>query len=273
MSLSASPDRFDIAKGDVIAWTILLENNGDGTACGSIVNVTLDQGLQLVDIDSPKKALNWSYASLAPGQTEQVILKARVVSTKSCYSTFFQASWGPTPCQVISQLSELGARTAIRKQPDQPRSLAIGESAGFEISADLPCGAHELWINDTVPLGLIYNESSLCVQGPGPQSELVTANSDGSQQICLFFGDALPAQTIEIAYNCLLENAPQNQNDAVLAGTIASMSWTEGQAGKTDADEAGSLTVIEPDLMLEMQATQPFAAPDEKISFTLALYH
>jgi hypothetical protein len=53
LSLSASPDRFDIAKGDVIAWTILLENNGNGTACGSIVNVTLDRGFQLVDIDSP----------------------------------------------------------------------------------------------------------------------------------------------------------------------------------------------------------------------------
>ena len=115
MSLSASPDRFDIAKGDEIAWTILLENDGDGTAYGVVVNVTLDQGLQLVDIDSPKKALNWSYASLAPGQTEQIILKARVVSTQGSYSSTFQARWGSGPCQEIGQLSELGARTALKK--------------------------------------------------------------------------------------------------------------------------------------------------------------
>jgi len=264
LSLSASPDRFDIAKGDEVAWTILLENEGDGTAYNVVVNVTLDQGLQLIDMNS----LSWSYASLVPGQTEQIILKARVVSTKGSYSTLFQARWGPTPCQEIDQLSELGARTAIRKQPDLPRRLAVGETVGFEISADLPKGARELWINDSIAKGLIYNQSSLSVHGPAVQRELVAENS-----ICWFFGDAGPAQTIEITYNCILENAPDNQDKVVLAGTKATMSWMEGQAGKTDADEAGPLTVLEPDLVLEMQATRPFAAPEGSVSFTLALYH
>ncbi len=107
LSISASPDRFDIAKGDEITWTILLENDGEGTAHCVVVNVTLNQGLQLVDIDSPKKALNWSYASLAPGQTERVILKARAVSTLCSYSGVFQARWGIGPCQEIDQLSNL----------------------------------------------------------------------------------------------------------------------------------------------------------------------
>ncbi|MCX6673331.1 MAG: lamin tail domain-containing protein [Methanothrix sp.] len=264
LSLSASPNRFDIAKGDEIAWTILLENDGNGTAYSVVVNVTLDQGLQLVDINS----LSWSYASLAPGQTVQIILKARVVSTKGSYSSTFQARWGSVPCQEIEQLSELGARTALRKQPDQPRSLAVGETVGFEISADLPKGARELWINDSIAKGLIYNKSSLSVLGIAMKRELVAENS-----ICWFFGDAGPAETIEIAYNCLLENAPDNQDGVILAGTIAHMSWQEGQAGKIDADEAGSLTVVEPDLVLKMQASRPFAAPEERVSFTLALYH
>ncbi|MFA6373568.1 MAG: lamin tail domain-containing protein, partial [Methanothrix sp.] len=273
LSLSASPDRFDIAKGDEIAWTILLENDGDGTAYGVIVNVTLDSGLQLVEIDSQKKAQNWSYASLAPGQTERIILKAKAVSTQSSYSSTFQARWGIGPCQEVSQHSEQGARTALRKMPDQPRSLTVGETVGVEISADLPRGAHDLWINDTIAKGLIYNKSSLSVQGPGLQRELVDENSDGTQQIAWFFGDAGPAQTIEIAYNCLLANAPENQEGVILAGTTARMSWQEGAARKADADEAGALTVVEPDLVLEMQATRPFAAPDDKISFTLILYH
>ncbi len=175
MSLSASPDRFDIAKGDEIAWTILLENDGDGTAYGVIVNVTLDPGLQLVEIDSPKKALDWSYASLAPGQTEQIILKARVVETPGAATPApFKPVGALVPARRSDQLSKLGARTALRKQPDQPRSLAVGETVGFEISADLPRGAHGLWINDTIPQGLIYNKSSLSVQGPGLQRELVS---------------------------------------------------------------------------------------------------
>ncbi|MGB5101127.1 MAG: lamin tail domain-containing protein [Methanothrix sp.] len=273
LSLSASPDRFDIAKGDEITWTIQLENEGDGTAYSVVVNVTIDQGLQLVDIDSTKRAQNWSYASLAPGQTEQIILKARAVSAQSSYSSTFQARWGPGPCQEVSQHSKLGARTALKKLPDQPRSLTVGETVGFEISADLPRGAHDLWINDTIAKGLIYNKNSLSVQGPAVQREMVTENSDGTQQIAWFFGDAGPAEIIEITYSCLLANAPENQDGSVLAGTTARMSWRDGAARKADADEAGSLIVVEPDLVLEMQSFRPFAAPDERISFTLVLYH
>ncbi|MBN1236022.1 MAG: DUF11 domain-containing protein, partial [Methanotrichaceae archaeon] len=271
LSLSASPDRFDIARGDEINWTILLENDGDGTAYDVVVNATLSQGLQLLSINQPGQ--NWSISSLAPGQTEQIILKARAVETLSSYSTHFIAHWGPGPCQEISRLSELGARTAIRKLPDQPRCLAVGEAAVFEISAELPNGGRELWINDTIPRGLIYNGSSLSLQGPALQRELATANPDGSRLICWLFADAGPAEQIEIAYNCLLENTQKNQNTAVLESATATMSWIEGRIQKTDADEAGALTVVEPDLVLEMKAERPFSAPDSSISFTLAVYH
>ncbi len=105
------------------------------------------------------------------------------------------------------------------------------------------------------------------------QRELVAENSDGTQQIGWFFGDAGPAETIAITYNCLLANEPENQDGAVLAGTIVRMSWQDGPAQKADADEAGSLTVVEPELVLEMKASRPFAAPEERVSFTLLLYH
>jgi len=273
LSITATPDRFDIAKGDQIAWTILLENDGDGTAYNVVVNVTIDQGLQLAEIDSPNKEQNWSYASFAPGQNERIILKAKAISTQSSYTSTFQTRWGRSPCQEISQGSVLGARTAIRKMPDQPRSLAIGEAAHFDIFADLARGAHNLWINDTIPRGLTYNKSSLSVQGLAIQSEMVAENSDGSRQISWFFGDAGPANTIEIAYNCQLANAPENREGMVHAGTMASMSWIEGTASKADADEAGSIAVVEPDLALEMQAARPFTSPEERVSFTFLLYH
>lgn len=37
------------------------------------------------------------------------------------------------------------------------RALVVGEAAGYQISADLPKGARKLWINDTIPRGLIYD--------------------------------------------------------------------------------------------------------------------
>ncbi|OPY49671.1 MAG: hypothetical protein A4E49_03043 [Methanosaeta sp. PtaU1.Bin112] len=273
LSLSTAPDRFDVAPGDEIIWTILLENNGDGTAHNVALNLTIDKGLQLVEIDSPNKDLDWGYASLAPGQGKRITLKAKVTSAQKSYISAFRARWGPDPCQETTQLSLLGARTALRKTPDQPRSLTVGESVGFEISADLPRGARSLWINDTIPSALTYNESSLSVQGRAPLEMMVAANPDGTQRIGWFFGDCGPAETIDISYDCQLDNSPENQDGRVLAGTTARMSWNEGAAGRADADECGPLNVVEPDLVLEMQSARPFAAPQDSVAFTLLLYH
>ncbi len=273
LSISVSQDRFDVALGDVVIWTILLQNNGDGTAHDVIVNATIDTCLQLLEIDSPQGSLNSSYASLAPGRTERITLKAKVISTRNSYTSAFVARWGTGPCQEVTQISELGARTALRKTPDQPRSLTVGESVGFEVSADLPRGARCLWINDTIPSGLNYNKSSLSVHGRMPQGEVVAANSDGTRRIGWFFGDCGPAETIDISYDCQLDNLPENQDGTVLAGTTARMSWQEGAAGRDDADECGPLMVVEPDLVLEMQAARPYAAPYDPVAFTLLLYH
>ncbi len=273
LTLSATPDRFDVSKGDVVDWTVLLENDGDGTACSVAFNATLDTGLQLIRIDSTAPEIVREYTTLAPGDKVQIRLKARVMSSAGGHSGIFKASWGTGPCQEARTVSELGGRTAIRKQPDNIRSLAIGEFADYEIEADLPKGAHSLWINDTIPRGLIYNRSSLSLHGSAPLQEILIPNSDGSVEVCHLFGDAVPAQTIAITYNCRLENAPECQDGVVLAGTKASMSWTDGKGRKTDSDEAGGLTVVEPELMLELQASRPFAATEDRISYLLSVCH
>ena len=273
LSISATPDLFDVAKGDVIEWTVLLENDGDGTAYGAAFNATLDKSLQLISIDSTEPGFVQNCTALAPGAKVQIRLKARVVSSAGDYSAVFNARWGAGPCQEVKTVSELGARTAIRKQPDNIRSLAIGEVADFEVEADLPKGAHNFWINDTIPSGLIYNQSSLSLHGSAPLQEVHNMNSDGSLEVCRLFGDAGPAQAITITYNCRLENAPECQDGVVLPGTKASTSWTDGQSRKNDSDEAGATDVVEPELMLELQASRPFAAEEDHVSYLLSICH
>jgi uncharacterized repeat protein (TIGR01451 family) len=273
LSISATPDRFDIGMGDEIAWTILLKNDGDGAAYSVLVETALGSGLQLLAIDSPERDLEWRYARIGPGAIERVVLKARVISTQDSYSTAFKARWGPGPCQEIGQLSELEARTAIRKHPDLPRCLAVGDKASYEISADLPAGARNLWINDTIAGGLTYNQSSLSVQGHPLQREILVANSDGSSEVCWQFADTGPAQTIEIGYNCQLMNAAECQDGVMLAGTKACMSWMNGSVQSTDADKSGALRVVEPELILEMQYTRPFACEDDRITYLLTACH
>ena len=273
LSLTATPDRFDVAKGDVIDWTVLLVNSGDGTAYGASFNATLDKSLQLKSLDSTASGIVQNCTTLAPGAEVQIRLKARVVSSAGDYSAVFNACWGTGPCQEVRTVSELGARTAIRKQPDNIRSLAIGEVADYEVEADLPKGAHDFWINDTIPRGLIYNQSSLSLHGSAPLQEVQTPNSDGSLEVCHLFGDAGQGQTITITYNCRLENAPECQDGVVLPGTKASTSWMDGKGRKNDSDEAGALVVVEPELMLEMQTSRPVAAMEDRISYLLSVCH
>jgi len=271
LSLSVIPDKFDVALGDVLAWTILLENNGNGTAYNVLVNDTLGSGLALLGTDSPGGSRNWNYASILPGEKKEIVLKAKVVSIQDYYRNLVNASWGCGSCQEIIRLCEVGRRTSIRKGPDYDRSLAVGELANYEISADLPKGARSLWINDTIPSGLSYNRSGLSLQGAALKNELTISKGDGSQQICWFLGDVGPSQNIEIEYNAQVINSPDNQDGVVLEGTKASMNWNGCQ--EPDMDEAGSLNIIEPDLALEKKASAPAVGVGDSLVYTVTFYH
>lgn len=271
LSLSAQPDRFDIARGDSVIWTVILENHGNGTAHDVILNASLSSGLQFSGTNSMHTSRIVS--PLAAGETEDIKLTAKAVATKSSYSCDFSLTWGLDPCQEIRQTSLLSPRTAIAKEPDQPRSFTIGQWVPFTIFADLPRGASGLWINDTIPGGLIYNESSLSWQGRDPLQETRKDNLDGSQQICWFFGDIGAAQQIELRYDCLLANLAGNQNGSSLAETKATMTWMEGGGRKNDSDEAGPIFIVEPDLHLDILPAHTFAAPGSRIQFLLNVSH
>lgn len=270
LSLSAVSDRFEAAKGDEITWRILLENTGNGTASHVEVNVTLGSGLRMVEIDSPGMGLNWSYASLEPGEQKAVRLRAKAISSDDYYN-LINASWGCGSCQNISILSKLGSRTAIRKEPDYPRSFTIGDLVRYEITADLTKDTRDLWINDTVPKGLIYNRSSLIVRGPAILKAITSLKEDGSMQLCWLFGNINAAEPIDIDYHALVANDPENLDGLVLPGERATMSWNRGL--ETDQDETGGVTIVEPDLMLEKSTSSAAADASGVITYTLTVFH
>lgn len=273
LSVSVTPDRFEAAKGDQITWTIVVRNEGDGVAYDVQVNATLKEGLQLLEIDSPGRQLEWSYNHLNPGEEKNVRVVAKAVLSCDNYSNLVVAKWGSGPCQEVRWASAVDKRTAIRKLPKEPHRLAPGEAISYEIEADLPWGAQDLWINDTIPRGLNYNSSSLSLRGIKPQKETERSNEDGSLQFCWFFGDVDPAFRIEIEYNCALANSPENQDGVILKSTEACMTWSDGQGLKVDRDAAGSITVAEPDLILEVSPSSKVAGIGDNMSYILAVYH
>ena len=57
----------------------------------------------------------------------------------------------------------------------------------------------------------------------------------------------------------------------MLKGTKASMNWKGSQ--EPDMDEAGSLTIIEPDLALEKKASAPTVGVGDSLAYTVTFYH
>ena len=51
------------------------------------------------------------------------------------------------------------------------------------------------------------------------------------------------------------------------------MSWLSGSQREEDWDKAGTVTVVEPDLILEKKASRPFGDAEDVISYLLAVYH
>lgn len=273
LSLSCTSDRFEASKGDEVTWQISIKNEGNGTAHDILVNTSLSSGLELLSIDSPSRSLNWSYDSLGLAEAVDVELKARVISSCDSYYNLINVSWGCGPCQVLGRKSEIGRRTALRKQPDGPGSFAIGEEVDFQIEADLPPGGtRNLWINDSLSPGLIFNASNSYCKGATPKKDALDKQSGEhpGTRICWFFEDLISSTSIDLGYSATVANAPENQNGLQLDGGVACMSWGGLNA---DCDEAGGLNIVEPDLVLEAATSSSAGDTGDEITYTLSVFH
>lgn len=290
LSVSCVPDRFEAAKGDDVSWRIFIKNDGSGTARDVRINDSLSQSLGLQSIDSPGRSLNWSYDLLGPGEEAEVELNARALSSSDLYYNLVSVSWGCGPCQEVGCRSEIGRRTAVRKMPDGPRSFAVGEDVDFQVEADLPLSiAGGFWINDSLHKGLVYSSSSFYCRGASLKREVLdTAGSEspetdeaeeakeaqGSKEtrICWFFEDDVSAAgpSIELGYSASVANALENQNGMQLDGGTACMSCAGLRA---DCDEAGDLSIVEPDLALETGSSSSTGDIGDEIAYTISVFH
>jgi uncharacterized repeat protein (TIGR01451 family) len=273
LSLSCTSDRFEAAKGDRVTWQISIKNNGNGTARNILINASLSSGLELLSIDSPNRALSWSYDSLGPAEVAEVELKTRAISSCDSYYNLINISWGCGPCQMLGHQSEIGRRTALRKQPDGLRSVAIGEEADFQIETDLPPGGlRNMWINDSLPSGLEYSSGSFYCKGATLMKEVLDTGSceHPGTSTCWFFGDQISAASIDLGYRATVANLPENQNGLLMEGNVACMSWS---GLNSDCDEAGAITIVEPDLVLEAATSSSAGDTGDEIAYTLSVFH
>jgi len=115
LNLAKTPTVVEAGAGDVVNWTIAVENTGLGPAYNVRVNDTLSSGLNRLSIDSPGGGMNWTYEVIAPGEKKTVNISANVTA---CIDLFNEvnASWGcdGSPCQ------EVYAKASVKFVPRDP---------------------------------------------------------------------------------------------------------------------------------------------------------
>jgi len=104
--------------GEVVNWTITIENTGTGPAYNVVLNDTLGAGLELLSIDSPTNSTNWSYAKIDPGGIKTVNVSARVIACVEL-ENLVEGRWGcgnGTSCQVPEPYAK-GSVKFIYREP------------------------------------------------------------------------------------------------------------------------------------------------------------
>lgn len=118
LNILKSPIVVEAHLGEVVNWTITIENTGTGPAYNVVLNDTLGAGLQLLSIDSPGNSTNWSYAKLEAGVIETVNVSARVIACAEL-ENLVEGRWGcgnGTSCQVPEPYAK-GSVKFIYREP------------------------------------------------------------------------------------------------------------------------------------------------------------
>jgi uncharacterized repeat protein (TIGR01451 family) len=276
LNITLVPDLFEAAVGDEINWEVKVTNDGPGTAYGVIVEAALSDRLEFLSADSPGSGLVWNISSIDPGQNASTHIRSRLISPGASYCEAKVRLGCGGSCQEASARSDVDALTALRKLPDGPRSFSIGEMVDFEVRADFMHGEEVncLWINDTVPAGLVINESSISFEGPMPVDEISNI-SDGMNPSFMrwSFGDLGKISGVRVKYSARVANAPWIQDGTELLGG-STMRYVNA-TGETvlDSDDPGKITVVEPDLKIEKAASSKAGSVGDNITYTISVYH
>ncbi len=115
LKITKEPNVIEASKGDLVTWSVMITNQGTGSARSVQVIDHPSSGLQLLQTDSPGGLLDWSYDKIAPGETKTVNLSFRVAG---CYNlvNLVNVSWGcgSACCQ------ESYAKGSIKLVPKEP---------------------------------------------------------------------------------------------------------------------------------------------------------
>ena len=224
------------------------------------------------------RTVTWTFASLALDSwltvTYNVTVDLNVVGNTTLVN-FANVTWTSTAGENPNERTGNGTgpnnyfrndsapvtvenATTVIKLPDDLRFRTIGESVNYTITVDLPnATVGDLWVNDTLPEGLIYNSTSLVVKDKFgadlTPTETISDPNDGTSTVFInwSFGNFNNSEDrdIVITFDAIVANVEANQDGRTIGNNSAAYSWLDGSGGRhTGTDESGPVEIEEPDL-------------------------
>ena len=167
-------------------------------------------------------------------------------------------------------------QSGLIKLPDPTRIALVGKQVNYSINVELPlANALQVWVNDTLPSGLIYLPGTLVVTGASTNPvETVSVPNDGTQPVIIswFFGDVnnTTGLGIQIEFNASVANITANRAGRTISNNTAALKWTDFY-GETHAvsDQSGLVEV--PGIKVSKNPVPSEGSTSTNVNFTISV--
>ena len=166
--------------------------------------------------------------------------------------------------------------TGMLKLPHEPRNASIGLQSNYTLVLRLPrAKVGQLWVNDTIPAGLIYDNSTLQISGAASAVLLpvtVAPPNDGTTTtlVQMYLGDVDNAGglNVTIRFNATVADTPENRAGGIIEENWASMTWKDFSGGlRTSSGSSGILNL--PAITVRKSALLPPDYPNSNVTFII----
>ena len=294
-----------IQIGDILKYTLVASHTSSSAWAAYDVNVSdvLPAGVSFLSYTSTPVAnatsfsgqnVTWYYSEIPLAQFVTVEYLAEVtgpVIMAEPLKNDAKLNWTSTPganpdersgkntqldnynrlANVTSNVMDTAAITKAPTGPDLVRT--IGETVQYTISADLPLAtARAVWVNDTLPNGLRFENSSVNITGAGTLSS-VTITATGPTSIKWYFGDVNNSENkdIQIKFNATVLNVISSYDGQIIGRNSVALSWKNylNQRKTTPSSTSSRIRIREPDLQIAKSANRTTAQIGDTVQYTL----
>ncbi len=290
--------------GSTILYNITLNHSASSNSTAYDVNITdiIPPGLKLISTDpaansSYANGAFWNFPLLPVGSTKNLSYTVTVNSTviagqilQNQANVTWTSTAGPNPDErfgnyttldnynrTTADLVRVKTQGGLIKLPDGSRNVSIGLSVNYTIILDLPRAiALNVWLNDTLPIGLIYDNSTLSVSGATtsvvPPVLVNPLINDGTQistiNISLGSVNNSQDQDVTLKFNGTVADTADNRDGGIIKANNATSRWKDINGTIYQGNDSSGILKL-PAISVVKEALLTANYPNENVTFII----